>query len=623
MSYFGRPAIVFATLILVCALLSTAWLTLDKIRSDARQEAGKALTTVLDTTHQAIATWVEVNKRDTRIWAESKEVVEYAKELLAIPSSKESLLNASGQSKLRNWLRPVHTGRGFRGFFIIGPGNISLASTRDNNVGTINLLVNRGDFLNAIWNGETGMSAPMPSDVPLPDGKGNIIENYPTMFIAAPIKDERGKVIAVLAFRIDPAEGFTDVLQRGRIGESGETYAFDRKGRLISESRFDETLREIGLIGSGQKGILHVEIRDPGVDLTKGQSSTLPRKQQPLTYMAASATAGLPGKNLDGYRDYRGVLVIGVWLWDSKLGLGITTEIDVKEIYEFQRTSRAIFLIFTVIAIASLITLIVVSERSWRKILQRDQQVILANRAKSDLLANMGHELRTPLNAIIGFSSAMKAEVFGSLGSPRYRDYLDDIHYSGEHLLRIINDILDVSAIEAESLELKESSVNIYATVDASTRLISSRAQRTKVSINREIETDLPLIYADEGRVKQVLTNLLSNAVKFTPDGGEITVRARQNKNGSMDVSVSDTGIGMDQADIETAMSNFGQVDSGLNRKHDGTGLGLSLVKGVMDMHGGTMEISSQKNKGTTVTVSFPRERVLREATVDHENLGA
>lgn len=244
------------------------------------------------------------------------------------------------------------------------------------------------------------------------------------------------------------------------------------------------------------------------------------------------------------------------------------------------------------------------------KILESQKQALTANRAKSDLMANMSHELRTPLNAIIGFSSTIKEEIFGPIGNDKYREYLEDIHNSGQHLLELINDILDVSAIEAGALELNEEDVSPYNITEAMMRIIRPRAEAGQVIVTSSIDATLPQIHVDERRIKQVLLNVLSNAVKFTPQGGEVCVSAGLNDGGSLAISIRDTGIGMDTKEVEKAMSKFGQVDSGLDRKHEGTGLGLPLTQGLVELHGGAFEIKSEKGHGTLVTVTLPKERV-------------
>jgi signal transduction histidine kinase len=236
-----------------------------------------------------------------------------------------------------------------------------------------------------------------------------------------------------------------------------------------------------------------------------------------------------------------------------------------------------------------------------------------ANAAKSELLANMSHELRTPLNAVVGFSALIQKEAFGPLGNEKYREYLDDINSSGLHLLDLINDILDVSAVEVGSVELHEENVNISKVVEASMHMIKTRAEKGRVFVSSHIDPDTPEIYADRRRMMQIFLNLLSNAVKFSPKRGEVSVRAQLNNDGSLDLIVDDAGIGMDEADVEIALSLFGQADSDIDRNYEGTGLGLPLTKGLVELHGGTMKVKSEKGKGTTITITLPRERVIQK----------
>lgn len=235
----------------------------------------------------------------------------------------------------------------------------------------------------------------------------------------------------------------------------------------------------------------------------------------------------------------------------------------------------------------------------------------IANRAKSELLANMSHELRTPLNAIIGFSGAIKMEAYGPIGNDKYRDYVSDIASSGQHLLELINDILDVSAIEAGMVELQEGDIEIPNIVESSIRLVKHRAEQGEIELNINVDDSLPMLHADERRIKQILLNLLSNAIKFTQPGGEVSLNATLDENNGHVFTVSDTGIGMNNNEQAKAMKQFSQVDSGLNRTQEGTGLGLPLTLGLVELHGGTLDIDSTKDEGTRVTVRFSQERTI------------
>lgn len=234
----------------------------------------------------------------------------------------------------------------------------------------------------------------------------------------------------------------------------------------------------------------------------------------------------------------------------------------------------------------------------------------LANRAKSEFLANMSHELRTPLNAIIGFSEMIKNEVFGPIVQRQYWEYANDIYSSGKHLLKIINEILDVARIEAGERHLNESIVNLGRIMETTLDLLAPKIDaKSLIIINLIEDMNIDLIGEDVA-IKQMMTNLISNAVKFTPNGGRITLAARLDDTGSLRISVTDTGVGMDESEIDKILSPFGQVNGSLHKATSGAGLGVTLVRSLMALHGGYFEIFSQKGLGTTASLVFPPKRV-------------
>jgi signal transduction histidine kinase/HAMP domain-containing protein len=231
-----------------------------------------------------------------------------------------------------------------------------------------------------------------------------------------------------------------------------------------------------------------------------------------------------------------------------------------------------------------------------------------ASEAKSRFLANMSHELRTPLNAIIGFSEILTGELFGRLGSPKYIEYARDIYQSGDHLLAVINNVLDLTKSEAGKLTLAPEAVDLAEIVESCGKIM--RDQCARAQLNLSLETaDAPLVISgDPAKLRQILLNLMSNAVKFTEPGGTVTVGARIGENGSLTLCVTDSGIGMSTEDLPIAMAPFGQIDSRLARRYEGTGLGLPLTKAFVELHGGQIAIDSALGKGTTVTVTLPRD---------------
>jgi signal transduction histidine kinase len=275
-------------------------------------------------------------------------------------------------------------------------------------------------------------------------------------------------------------------------------------------------------------------------------------------------------------------------------------------------------------------TLVAVLDRSFDRVtLQRDRKAAYealriakddaeaANRAKSGFLATMSHELRTPLNAIIGFSEMMVREVLGTLGNEQYRAYVTDIHASGTHLLQIINDILDLSKAEAGKLELHEEVFDLRDQIRSVRQLISTPLRTGELSDSVVLPADLPLLRADERKTKQILLNLVSNAVKFTPAGGHIEIAVRFAPEAGLTLTVSDTGIGISPADLSRVLAPFEQVDSSFSRSHQGTGLGLPLVKAIIELHGGSLVLNSEVGVGTKVSVTFPPYRAVVDPSAE------
>ncbi len=240
-----------------------------------------------------------------------------------------------------------------------------------------------------------------------------------------------------------------------------------------------------------------------------------------------------------------------------------------------------------------------------------------ANRSKSEFLALMSHELRTPLNAVLGFADILTDESYGSHSDARYQEYSQHIHDSGSHLLRIINEILDLSTLEAGRFKIHDEDFELALPFDDVRRMMSGLARDAGLTMSVESDDGLPGLRGDLRTVRQILINLISNAIKFTPAGGSVTVTARRQSlamGGGLLIQIADTGVGIAEQDIPKVLAPFGQIEGPLHREHQGTGLGLPLVQSFMQLHGGEMSIDSALAEGTTISLQFPRERLIEQA---------
>ncbi len=724
--------VIFLAIVLV---VGVAWTIQSANEGRMRNDIGKSLQTILRETKHSLHIWLRLHEEKALIWAHHDDILRVMGALLELPPTRQALQEAPLQTYLREELSgPLEIGR-YLDFFIVSMEGINMASSRDSNLGEATAVP--AALLKNAFAGKAGTSLPQAAKIPLPDLRAELATKQPTMFSAAPVRDENGAVIAVLAFRIDPQHEFTPILQMGRIGETGESFAFSRQGQLLSESRFDQHLRDVGLIAADQRGILNVDIRDPGGNLMDGYRSGILRGQQPLTRMAVDATVGggRDGMDLDGYRDYRGVPVIGAWTWHEPFDMGIATEINVDEAYRSLLVSRhmTVFaVVLTIIIILALDVLFVVSRRriakseaglanaqriahlgSWELViasnrlswsgetyrifgLDPDQfpstyeaflalvhpddqarvreatgrvlqdkapcsvehrvvrpdgserivleqgEVILdkagspvriqgavlditerkqaevalweakeqaekANLAKSQFLANMSHELRTPLNAIIGYSELIVEEA-DDLGQSEFIPDLNRINTAGRQLLRLINDVLDLSKIEAGKIGLEYSTFGVgdmlEEVVSTAQPLMAKNANRFTCSLAEDVGE----IHSDQMRLRQLLLNLLSNAAKFTHEG-EVTLDVRREviEGGEwLLLRVSDSGIGMDAEQQAFVFHDFEQADPSTTRRYGGTGLGLAISRKLCRLMGGEVDVQSEPGTGSVFSIRLP-----------------
>ena len=334
------------------------------IENEHRLSVGESLNTVIHTIEEALSLWTNNHRAKVETIALRTDLIELTEQILAAQDVHQF---DDVQRKIRDLLNPEIMAFGYQGFFIISPDAINMSSMRDANIGQANLIAHqRRDLFEKALAGETLIVPPIFSDVPLQYRDSRFKELPPTMFAVSPIRNYENSVIAVLAIRIDSVNSFSRLMRLGRIGNSGETYVFDHQGIMLTESRFEDQLLALNLIDYKEGSSLNIQLLDPGVDLTTGADAVYPPSQQPFTYLVQSALNQVDGDNVDGYRDYRGVMVIGSWKWYEELGVGIATEIDVSEAMKsFVISRNAIFgILFLTTALAVTLTSILLRNRS-------------------------------------------------------------------------------------------------------------------------------------------------------------------------------------------------------------------------------------------------------------------
>ena len=374
-------------IIIVCLL---GWFTLEKNKENILEDIADNLTESLNTADDRINLWVEQRTTYLKLLGRDPKLVTLIKRLLAVKPDRESLLTSDALRETRAFFKTNKEIFANIGFFIINTDDISIGSRRDTNIGSPNLISRqRPDLLRRAFEGEVLFVPPIESDVPLGEGpKADGTRNPSTKFFMGPIRDPNGQIIAVMTLRVDPSEDFSRVLTSSEMRQTSETYAFNEHGELLSESRFDEQLRRIGLIGEDQRSAANIVIRDPGVNLVAGQRPKIERSQQPLTRMASRAvllkanmekagqTYGHSKIEIDteGYRDYRGVPVFGAWLWNADLELGLATEIDVAEAmsnyYQIRRTVFGILGFTLLLSVGTVLLVLILGERTSRALMK-------------------------------------------------------------------------------------------------------------------------------------------------------------------------------------------------------------------------------------------------------------
>ena len=657
--YFGSGGVripaLFVVIIIVVLTSITINYTLQQNRRETISQMQEGLSVTLHSVVQQIDNWIEERFNFLLQLGENSQLVDISERLLKVSVNSDELKASPELAELRQFFIQSEKKFGRSGFFVINPQMINIASARDSNIGIRNLIAaQRPDLLKKAFNGEAVFIPPIVSDLnrgdpQVPDNCGH---QCMSMFFAVPVKNSNNAVIAVLTQRLAFNSDLSTILRFGRMGTSGESYLFDDTGLLASESRFREHLIKAGLLKEEQHEVGIIKIHAPDENILQGYQP-VKNKKKPLTEMAVVLTSlskkGF-GKyhsklvsNIEGYSDYRGVPVFGVGVWDFRLGLGITSQIDVEEalasFYRSKTSLLAIAGILLLLFISAIVFTLTLASRAAQAMgrsrnelktlvddrtreLKNSQKSLLAssvqlteakeeadaaNLAKSEFLANMSHEIRTPMNAIIGFAELLDEQV----ENPKHKSFVKTIQSAGRNLLTLINDILDLSKIEAGKFEIEKTATNPHDIFSELKSVFALKMNEKGVGFIMEVDPNIPKsLMLDAIRLRQVLLNLIGNAIKFT-DKGFVRLRAYTTNEdkilSKLDllIDVEDSGIGISDDQLEKVFGEFAQTSGQNQRKYGGTGLGLSISQRLTTLMGGKISLQSERGTGSTFTVTL------------------
>jgi signal transduction histidine kinase len=572
------------------------------MEDEISRRVGNSLETVLNTTHEALRTWEERITANVSFIANLDEIRVAVDKQIRLPRQRSALVRSDALRSLRQILHPYIEERGYSDFAIIASDGSQVASGLDEFLGQDSIAKLNSALVREIFAGSTDVGQPFQLPVD-PRGSGSIRIN---MLVGAPVVDGSGEVIAALVFRLDPIREFGPITRVGRPGRTGETYIFDKDARLLTESRFQQdVLRLLPATKTAQ----FLQLRDPGVNTSEGLASHIPRRQQPLTRMVAAATLGESGTDLSGYRDYRGVPVVGTWIWDEGLGLGLATEIELSEAKAPIATIWHLSMIMLAIIVATVFLLVRVATHR-AELQNKTFGYEQALKARQDLLAIVAHDLRNPINSIALSSSVLTKTLNDTdpdLGFVAKN--LGVIHRSAYRMNRLIEDLLTSTRIEARQLQIRPNHSDLQPLLRDFAQLVRPVAAEKSIEFVYSISPDVPKVFVDPDRLSQILWNLVGNAIKYAPAHGVVSLRV-QTVNAEVEFRVQDSGPGIAPGELPLIFDRYWQA------KHTkgGAGLGLYISKGLIEAHGGRIWVESVVGEGTTVCFMIPQSKPLAAA---------
>jgi len=584
---FSIPQLTGITTLL---LIFVSLLAIFEIEEVTENEVGDWLSTTLNTAHSSILSWSTEHAADAEILATSPKIMKMARELSLLPRTRQALLSSSIQEELQAFLAPTLRHKDYLGYLLVSPDGYILSDSQAIETGKDG----PPEILELIKTGHTVITLPLFYDLPIGDGPRT---PTPTIFVGTPIRIEDGRIIAHIVFRIDPRQGFSNIFNRARTGRTGETYAFDRRGILLNESRFDKELQQIGLLNAGMSSLLRVSVRDPGVDLTEGQKVPLTPEEWPLTHMASSAIRSKRGIDVEGYRDYRGVKVIGAWIWEEDLGFGIATEWDIREAYRPLRTTKLILFILMATSLSLLLLLALFSVLGRRRLEQSERNLRQINRELDTFAYTVSHDLRTPLTPIIGYADFLNESYRDKLDQQAL-DSLSEISASGRRMLALMEDLLNLAKIGEV-----ERPANPLNTRDIVQEVVDGLNAQLSQAGAKVIIDELPFVRLPKAFLIQIFDNFIGNASRYGCRPGDVIEVGGERNGKKVRLFVRDHGPGVPPEESQRIFEVFYRGSTGRNIK--GTGIGLATVRKIANLYKGRAGVEETPGGGSTFWVEI------------------
>ena len=600
------------------SVLIVAWFSYQTVEREVKSIFLEQLSMSLPRSVKMFKIWEKDMKAKAKSLASTPEIQKHLLELRNLYDSSDfkagSISSEEKLKILKSDFDSILKNLGFQGFIFLDETGFCFAASQDNAMGHRKVVDRLGKrFLDLGLLGNTVITLPFKSEVEIADERGVLRKDWPNLLVTTPVLSLEGKFIGILGLRLRPETVFSHIFEIERTGKTGEIFAFNKAGIIISKSRFEDQLKLLRLIPDRRDipSILNLTIRDPGADLIKGEKPELSSKEKPFTRMALSALAGENGYDLDGYRDYRGVKVVGAWAWLQEFGFGIASEMDYEEAFSFLHKLQIWFYIlfsFLLAASARALYMTWQREKSHASMIQAKEDAEKASAAKTVFLSRMSHELRTPLNAVLGFAQLLNMNKDENLSEVQ-KNNVRHILEGGNHLLILVNDVLDLSRIEAGELSVKMECLELAPLVDEAVRLVQPMAKNNNIKIEcLHPKGDELSIRADPTRIVQALINLLSNAIKYNSKNGSVTISHAKVFEEKVQVNITDTGCGIPKEKQSNIFEPFSRLNiNGTNV--DGVGIGLSITQKLINLMGGSISLESEMGKGSCFTIELPLEK--------------